>query len=97
VNIQAMPTARRAEFRTRLAAARLRLERTVAARDAERRASSQGEARELHEIEAAQARLESGTFGVCAGCNQPIPLARLRALPANRFCAICQTRHEAVP
>jgi DnaK suppressor protein len=52
------------------------------------------ERHDLDEIDAAQARLEAGTFGVCEGCRQPIPLARLRAMPTARSCVGCQTRAE---
>jgi DnaK suppressor protein len=50
--------------------------------------------RELDEIAAAQARLAAGTFGVCEGCAQPIPLARLRAVPTARLCVACQAARE---
>jgi len=43
----------------------------------------------LAEIDAAQARLETGTFGRCETCRQPIPLARLRATPTARRCGDC--------
>ena len=52
------------------------------------------EKRELDEVYAAQARLETGTFGICEGCGRPVPLARLRALPAARTCVACQARDE---
>jgi RNA polymerase-binding transcription factor DksA len=52
------------------------------------------EKQELDEIDAAQARLEAGTFGVCEACAQPIALTRLRALPSARLCARCQGRQE---
>jgi DnaK suppressor protein len=55
------------------------------------------ERHELDEIYAAQARLETGTFGVCERCGQPIELARLRAIPATRHCLACQSRVEARP
>ncbi|OGK95535.1 MAG: hypothetical protein A2W08_02095 [Candidatus Rokubacteria bacterium RBG_16_73_20] len=48
----------------------------------------------LDEIDAAQARLAAGTYGVCEDCAQPIPLARLRALPTARSCVTCQRAHE---
>ena len=107
------------EFRDRLAAARLRLARTVATTDEDLEALAARESREtaedaatgmvgdllarlqgqerheLDEIDAAQARLEAGLFGVCEGCHHPIPLARLRAMPAARLCTICQDRTEA--
>ena len=53
------------------------------------------ERHELDEIDAAQARLEAGLYGVCEACHHPIPLARLRAMPATRHCALCQARIEA--
>ena len=55
------------------------------------------ERHELDEIYAAQARLETGTFGVCEWCGQPIELARLRAIPATRHCLGCQSHLEARP
>ena len=53
------------------------------------------ERHELEEIDAAQARLQGDVYGVCERCGHAIPLPRLRALPAARRCAICQTQHEA--
>ncbi len=52
------------------------------------------EKHELDEIDAAQARLEAGTYGVCERCAGPIPLARLRAMPTARHCLSCQRRDE---
>ena len=52
------------------------------------------EKHELDEIDAAQARLETGTFGVCERCNRPIPLERLRAMPTARYCIPCRSREE---
>jgi DnaK suppressor protein len=52
------------------------------------------EKHELDEIAAAQARLEAGTYGVCESCAQPIPLVRLRAMPAARRCVACQALFE---
>lgn len=52
------------------------------------------EKHELDEIYAAQARLETGSFGVCEVCAQPIPIARLRAVPTARSCAPCRARAE---
>lgn len=49
---------------------------------------------EMDEIVAAQARLETGDFGACAGCGRPIPLPRLRAMPTARYCVACQAREE---
>jgi DnaK suppressor protein len=55
-----------------------------------------GAAREqLAEIDAAQARLEAGTFGTCERCHQPIPIARLRAKPTVRDCGDCAAAGRA--
>ena len=55
----------------------------------------EGRARhELEEIDAAQGRLEAGTFGVCERCGRAIPVVRLRALPTARHCRPCQGREE---
>ena len=52
------------------------------------------ERHELDEIQSAQARLETGSFGVCEACGDSIPLPRLRALPWARHCLACQSRDE---
>lgn len=52
------------------------------------------ERHELDEIDAAQARLEAGVYGVCEGCRTAVPLARLRTMPATRCCRVCQARAE---
>jgi RNA polymerase-binding protein DksA len=44
---------------------------------------------ELGEIDAALARIEAGTFGICEGCGDPIGRDRLRALPEARLCRGC--------
>jgi RNA polymerase-binding protein DksA len=46
----------------------------------------------LAEIEAALARIDDGTYGVCEECGRPIPVERLRAMPATRYCVSCQER-----
>jgi DnaK suppressor protein len=52
------------------------------------------ERHQLDEITAALGRLEAGTYGVCEKCSQPIPLARLRAMPTARYCVPCQVSEE---
>jgi len=49
----------------------------------------------LDEIDAAQARLGAGTYGVCERCGGAIPLSRLRVVPAARLCVSCRRRDEA--
>lgn len=43
----------------------------------------------LAEIRAALARLESGGYGTCETCGEPIGAARLEARPAARTCIAC--------
>jgi DnaK suppressor protein len=45
---------------------------------------------QLRLVEEALDRLQSGDFGVCLSCEQPIPLKRLQALPWARYCVPCQ-------
>lgn len=49
---------------------------------------------QLDEVNAALARLEAGTYGVCEQCSRPIPLARLRAMPTAHYCVECQAIEE---
>ena len=46
----------------------------------------------LGEVDAAIARVEAGTYGVCERCGQPVGAARLDALPAARTCIGCASR-----
>ncbi|HEV8585864.1 MAG TPA: TraR/DksA family transcriptional regulator [Methylomirabilota bacterium] len=48
----------------------------------------------LAEIDAAEARLSGGTFGLCEACGWAIPLSRLRAVPVARLCIPCQATKE---
>lgn len=52
------------------------------------------ESRELASIENALDRMRAGQFGVCEGCNEKIPLARLNALPYATHCIECQREAE---
>jgi RNA polymerase-binding transcription factor DksA len=38
---------------------------------------------------AALRRLEAGTFGVCLGCDEPIPFGRLSVMPEATHCIRC--------
>lgn len=49
---------------------------------------------ELLDIDKTFARLEAGSYGVCADCGARIPAARLRAYPTARRCRPCQEIHE---
>jgi RNA polymerase-binding protein DksA len=44
---------------------------------------------QLDEIDAAQRRLEAGSYGVCEECGSPIGDERLEARPTARLCLRC--------
>ncbi|HLY19440.1 MAG TPA: TraR/DksA family transcriptional regulator [Bryobacteraceae bacterium] len=46
----------------------------------------------LREVEDALRRLESGDYGVCYECQEPISTKRLDAVPWAKFCVSCQER-----
>ena len=50
--------------------------------------------RTLRQIDTALARLHAGRYGFCSSCSDPIPLARLRAVPFATLCVPCQERDE---
>jgi len=50
--------------------------------------------RTLRQIDAALARLHAGGYGACSSCSEPIPLARLQAVPFATQCVPCQERSE---
>lgn len=45
---------------------------------------------QLRLVDEALDRLQSGDYGVCLACEQPIPAKRLQALPWARYCVPCQ-------
>ena len=49
---------------------------------------------ELRDIEAAQARVRAGTFGICVDCGSHIAYERLAAHPAAQRCILCQGKRE---
>jgi len=51
----------------------------------------------VREIDAALERILKGAYGTCERCRKAIPVARLRALPATRFCKSCAGRSERKP
>jgi RNA polymerase-binding protein DksA len=52
------------------------------------------DAAEIRDIQAAQARIAAGTYGVCMDCGRPIGKARLEAYPTAKRCIQDQERHE---
>ncbi len=55
---------------------------------------AQVESRELANIETALERMKEGTYGLCEGCGNSIPLVRLQALPYATCCINCQQELE---
>ncbi|MBA2955916.1 TraR/DksA family transcriptional regulator [Nocardioides sp. MAH-18] len=51
----------------------------------------------LRAIDAAQARLDEGRYGVCVVCGKPIPAERLEVRPTAATCVACaQSRSRPV-
>jgi len=60
--------------------------------DRERDLTLSAQARQaVDEIDHAMAKINNGTYGRCEGCGQPIPKARLKALPHARLCVACKS------
>jgi DnaK suppressor protein len=55
---------------------------------------SDGERQLLLQVEEALARMESGVYGRCVHCGQPIAAPRLDALPWAKYCIDCQELQE---
>ncbi|MGQ9631212.1 MAG: TraR/DksA family transcriptional regulator [bacterium] len=64
------------------------MQREIAITTAER------ERRILAAIDDALARIEDGTYGMCAKCGEPIDEERLKALPFARLCIKCKAKEE---
>ena len=52
----------------------------------------QTDAKLLRAIEDALARVESGSYGVCADCEEEISSARLKAVPWTKVCINCKEK-----
>lgn len=52
-------------------------------------ALSDAAALELQQVNDALARVDAGTYGICAGCGRPIPDGRLEIRPFAEFCVAC--------
>jgi DnaK suppressor protein len=44
----------------------------------------------LRQVQSALRRIDAGSFGVCAGCEEDINPKRLAAVPWASFCIVCQ-------
>lgn len=49
---------------------------------------------ELEQVENALDRIESGSYGKCKNCGNPIPPDRLKILPYTSLCVTCKTDLE---
>lgn len=50
---------------------------------------------ELRQVDEALERLESGQYGLCASCGNPIPVARLEIRPFATLCVPCAEKKSA--
>ncbi len=48
----------------------------------------------IAKIDAALARIEDGTYGICESCGNPIGKARLQVFPRATLCMTCKQREE---
>ncbi len=48
----------------------------------------------LSDIDHALAKFDGDTYGACESCQQPIPPARLEAMPAARLCIGCASKRR---
>ncbi len=49
---------------------------------------------QLHQVELALGGLDTGTYGNCRSCGQPIALERLRAIPWVAYCIDCARKQR---
>ncbi|KQY45962.1 TraR/DksA C4-type zinc finger protein [Cellulomonas sp. Root137] len=62
---------------------------TIAFERAQVDALARDAAERLASVDAALARLDDGTYGICSVCGQPIAAARLEARPTATTCVGC--------
>ncbi|NIQ97592.1 MAG: TraR/DksA family transcriptional regulator [Desulfuromonadales bacterium] len=48
----------------------------------------------IFSIDAALEKLDAGTYGLCAECEEPIDVHRLEAWPEARLCVACKQEQE---
>jgi DnaK suppressor protein len=44
----------------------------------------------LNMVQSALSRFDTGKYGICVSCEQPIPMKRLAAVPWTPYCIACQ-------
>lgn len=62
--------------------------------DLNERIGAQG-LQELRDIQAALSRIETGTYGQCLRCKEPIDPKRLQVLPQAKLCLECSEASES--
>lgn len=63
--------------------------------DEVKQAEEQRDIDELSAVLAALRRIETGSYGLCVECGEPIAAQRLAVQPAALRCALCQAQEEA--
>jgi DnaK suppressor protein len=53
------------------------------------------ESRLINKIRECLLAIESGTYGICEECEEPIAMERLKARPVTGYCITCKSRREA--
>lgn len=53
---------------------------------------SEGERRELRDIDDALTRIQAGEFGRCSRCGGALGHYRMRAIPEARYCLTCSAQ-----
>lgn len=62
---------------------------TLAFERSQSSALAESTSRQIAEIDAALARIDAGTFGICEGCGSRISSERLEARPMASLCLTC--------
>ena len=52
------------------------------------------ESERLRDVTDALRRIETGEYGICEGCEEPIPRKRLEVFPSARYCIKCRAKLE---
>ena len=55
---------------------------------------NENERMRLQEVDESLDRIESGTYGICEECGEPIGLKRLEVRPVAKYCVPCKTKLE---
>jgi RNA polymerase-binding transcription factor len=55
---------------------------------------NESERMRLRELDESLDRIESGTYGICEECGEPVGLKRLEVRPVAKYCVPCLTKLE---